>query len=190
MLTEEEKWNAVVCSDSRYDHLFWYGVKTTGIFCRPSCKSKVPLRNNILFFDTIQQAYDYGLRPCKRCRPDLIEFNPGLEAAQNVKRILDTCYDDRLMLAAKIKALGISRNHLIALFHTHYHVTPVEYSNQLRTAKAAQLLRETDKAILQIALQCGFGSVSTFYHFFKKHIGFTPQEYRKTAGNGKDNYDN
>ncbi len=107
-----------------------------------------------------------------------------------MKRILDTCYDDRLMLAAKIKALGISRNHLIALFRTHYHVTPVEYSNQLRTAKAAQMLRETDTAILQIALQCGFGSVSTFYHFFKKHIGFTPQEYRRKAGNGKDNYDN
>lgn len=190
MLTEEEKWDAVVCCDSQYDRLFWYGVKTTGIFCRPSCKSKVPLKDNILFFDNIQQAYEYGLRPCKRCRPDLIEFNPGLEAAQNVKRILDTYYDDRLVLAAKIKALGISRNHLIALFRTHYHMTPVDYSNQLRTAKAAEILRETDAAILQIALQCGFGSVSTFYQFFKKHLGFTPQEYRKNNRNRKDSHDN
>jgi len=179
MLTEEEKWNAVVCCDPAYDCLFWYGVKTTGIFCRPSCKSKVPMRNNILFFDDIQQAYDYGLRPCKRCRPDLIGFNPGLEAAQKVKWLLDIYYDDPLALAAESKALGISRNHLITLFRTHYSMTPVEYSNRLRTAKAAQMLREADAAILQIALQCGFGSVSTFYQLFKKHLGFTPQEYRK-----------
>ncbi len=179
MLTEDEKWNAVVQCDSTYDRVFWYGVKTTGIFCRPSCKSKVPLRHNVAFFNDLQQAYDSGLRPCKRCRPDLVEFNPALDVTEKVKFILDTCYDDRLQLADRMKELRISRNHLISLFRKQYHATPVEYCNRLRIAKAAQLIKESDETILSIALLCGFGSLSTFYQFFKKHIGLTPQEYRK-----------
>ena len=179
MLTDDEKWNAVVQCDSTYDCVFWYGVKTTGIFCRPSCKSKVPLRHNVEFFNEIQHACESGLRPCKRCRPDLVEFNPVLDVTEKVKFILDTWYDDRLQLAARLKELGISRNHLISLFRKQYQATPVEYCNKLRIEKAAQLIKESDGTILSIALLCGFGSLSTFYQFFKKHIGLTPQEYRK-----------
>ena len=179
MLTDDEKWNAVVQCDSTYVCVFWYGVKTTGIFCRPSCKSKVPLRHNVEFFNEIQHACESGLRPCKRCRPDLVEFNPVLDVTEKVKFILDTWYDDRLQLAARLKELGISRNHLISLFRKQYQATPVEYCNKLRIEKAAQLIKESDGTILSIALLCGFGSLSTFYQFFKKHIGLTPQEYRK-----------
>jgi AraC family transcriptional regulator, regulatory protein of adaptative response / methylphosphotriester-DNA alkyltransferase methyltransferase len=78
VLTENEKWEAVIKCDKTYDGQFFYGVKTTGIFCKPSCSSKTPLRKNCEFFDEIDKAYTSGLRPCKRCRPDLSDYKPVL----------------------------------------------------------------------------------------------------------------
>lgn len=178
-LTEDEKWKAVVHCDNSYDGMFLYGVKTTGIFCRPSCKSREPHRKNVEFFDQIEEAYVYGLRPCKRCRPDLIEFRPMLDLIEKAKGIIDTLFADRYKLAAEIKELGISQNHFIHLFRQQFHTTPVEYINKLRIEKATQLLWNTEMNILNIALLCGFGSLSTFYEFFKKQVGLTPKEYRK-----------
>lgn len=178
-ITKDEKWNAVIHCDRSYDGLFFYGVKTTGIFCRPSCKSKEPLRSNVEFFDEIEQAYAFGLRPCKRCRPDLAEFKPMQDVIEKAKYIFDTCFTDRYKLAAEIKRLGISQNYLIYLFRQEFHMTPVEYTNRLRVNKAMQMLLNADINIMNIALLCGFGSLSTFYEFFKKQVGLTPKEYRK-----------
>lgn len=77
IMTSEEKWNCVIKNDISSDGKFFYAVKTTKIFCKPSCKSKTPLRNNVTFFNTKQQAINAGYRPCKRCRPDLLQFNPS-----------------------------------------------------------------------------------------------------------------
>lgn len=179
-LTNNEKWEAVVKCDICYDGMFFYGVKTTGIFCRPSCKSKEPLRNNVEFFDKIAQAYAYGLRPCKRCRPDLVEFEPMLELIEKARCIFDTYFDDRQKLRTEIKGLGISQNHLIRLFKQHFGKTPLEYTNNIRVKKAMQMISSMDKNIADIALLCGFGSLSTFYVLFKKQVGLTPKEYRKS----------
>lgn len=179
-LTNHEKWNAVVQCDQSYDGMFVYGVKTTGIFCRPSCKSKEPLRNNVEFFDEIEQAHAYGLRPCKRCRPDLIVFRPILELIETAKHIFDTCFDDSDKLSDKMKELGASQNYLSRLFRQQFNMTPTEYINKLRVEKAMQMLCNTNVKIVDIALLCGFGSLSNFYEFFKKHVGITPREYRKT----------
>lgn len=177
-LTKDEKWNAVVHCDNSYDGMFFYGVKTTGIFCRPSCKSKEPRRNNVEFFDKINEAYAYGLRPCKRCRPDLIEYRPMLDLLEKAKHSIETYFADRNKLVAELKALGISQNHFIYLFRQQYHMTPVEYINRLRVEKARQILLKTDTNIVTIALLCGFGSLSNFYEFFKRQVGLTPNQYR------------
>jgi AraC family transcriptional regulator of adaptative response / methylphosphotriester-DNA alkyltransferase methyltransferase len=179
--TKDEKWNAVVRCDDSYDGLFFYGVKTTGIVCRPSCKSKEPLRSNVAFFDDIKEAYAWGFRSCKRCRPDLATFRPMLDLIEKAKHIFDTYFADRHSLTAEIKMLGISQNHLIYLFRQQFQMTPVEYINTLRVEKARQMLLSTDGSILNIALVCGFGSLSTFYEFFKKQVGMPPNEYRKQS---------
>lgn len=179
-LTNHEKWNAVVHCDHAYDGVFVYGVKTTGIFCRPSCKSKEPLRANVEFFDGIEQAYAYGLRPCKRCRPDLIEFRPILDLIEKAKHIFDTCFNDSDKLSDKIKELGTSQNYLSRLFRQQFNMTPTAYVNKLRVEKAMQMLLGTEINIVDVALLCGFGSLSNFYEFFKKQVGLTPKEYRKT----------
>jgi AraC family transcriptional regulator of adaptative response / methylphosphotriester-DNA alkyltransferase methyltransferase len=166
--------------------VFFYGVKTTGVFCRPSCKSKAPLKTNVEFFDNIDQAYAYGLRPCKRCRPDLLEFRPVLDLLEKAKQIIDTYFTDRRKLTVEIKELGVSQNHFIQLFRKQFAMTPVEYANKLRVEKAMQLLAGTDTTILNIALLSGFGSLSTFYDFFKKQVGLTPKQYRRTQNSSGD----
>jgi AraC family transcriptional regulator of adaptative response / methylphosphotriester-DNA alkyltransferase methyltransferase len=69
-ISDNDKWQAVIECDKSYDGLFFYGVVTTGVFCRPSCRSKSPLRNNVLFFNGLDDAVKAGFRPCKKCRPD------------------------------------------------------------------------------------------------------------------------
>lgn len=177
VLTEKEKWRAVTECDSSYDGIFYYGVKSTGIVCRPSCKSKEPKRKNVQFFDNMKHALTAGFRPCKRCRPELIEYNPAADLAKDIKNIYDNLYTDREMLSQEIGRLGVSSNHLIKIFRQQYSMTPVEYINKLRIKKARKLLAENKYNILDIAFSCGFGSLSNFYTFFKKQVGMTPKEY-------------
>lgn len=178
MLTEEEKWKAALACDAAYDGSFYYGVKTTGIFCRPSCKSKSPRRENVEFFDTAEQAHESGLRPCKRCRPDLLEFQPQKENAEKIKSVYDLYFSDHNRLKEELKKLGLSRNRIIQLFQNQYGKTPGEYLNDLRVANVKRLLADTQDNILQIALQSGFESLSAFYTQFKRITGVSPNKYR------------
>lgn len=179
MLTEEEKWEASLACDAAYDGRFYYGVKTTGIFCRPSCKSKSPKRENVDFFDTAEQARESGLRPCKRCRPDLLEFQPQKENAERIKTVYDLYFSDHSRLKEEIRKLGLSRNRISQLFQTQYGKTPAEYLNSLRVDNARKLLTDSEENILQIALQSGFESLSTFYTQFRRIMGISPKEYRE-----------
>ncbi|MEH6942501.1 bifunctional transcriptional activator/DNA repair enzyme AdaA [Bacillus sp. JJ722] len=184
-LTDYDKWNAVKDCDESYDQKFLYGVKTTGIYCKPSCKSKTPLFDNIVFFDCKEQAVAFGLRPCKRCRPDLLSYEPTQELVQQVKQIYDIYYTDHNQLALEIKSINISQNHLIRLFTKTYDVTPIEYINTLRIKKAAELLIKSEMNVLNIATLSGFRSLSNFYLCFKRQIEMTPIEYRQTKLNKK-----
>jgi AraC family transcriptional regulator of adaptative response / methylphosphotriester-DNA alkyltransferase methyltransferase len=179
MLTEEEKWKAALECDTSYDGRFYYGVKTTGIFCRPSCKSKSPKRENVEFFDTAEQARESGLRPCKRCRPDLLEFYPQRENAEKIKDVYDLYFSDHDRLKEELSKLGLSRNRILQLFQNQYEKTPAEYLNALRVASAKKLLADTSDNILPIALQSGFESLSAFYTQFRRVTGLSPNEYRE-----------
>ncbi len=186
-MTEEEKWKAVLSCDTAYDGQFFYGVKTTGIFCRPSCKSKSPKRKNVEFFDTEEQARRRGLRPCKRCRPDLLEFQPQKENAEKIRLTYDRYFSDHNRLKEELKRLCLSRNRINQLFQSQYEKTPVEYLNELRIVSAKELLVNTQDTILQIALQSGFESLSTFYTQFRRLTGSSPNVYRKNVACKEEN---
>ncbi|MDR3073587.1 MAG: helix-turn-helix domain-containing protein [Deltaproteobacteria bacterium] len=180
-LTLQEKWEAVIHCDERYDALFFYAVRSTGIFCRPSCKSRSPTQRNVLFFDTREEAVAAGFRPCKRCRPELLDFRPLEELAERTRNIIDACFSQRDQLAEAMKNLGVTRNYLIATFRRRFRVTPWQYKNALLAERARKMLSDSDEPIISIALGSGFESLSAFYAFFKKQTGTTPNQYRRAA---------
>ena len=182
VISDNEKWQAVVSCARSYDGIFFYGVKTTGIFCRPSCKSKTPVRGNVIFFDNPGEAMENGLRPCKRCCPDKIVFEPDLELIQRAQDIFDAAYNEKVDLSLVSKLLGVSTNHLTRLFKQHIGLTPIQYISNPRVDKAEELLNQRDKSILEIAYATGFRSLSNFYKCFKEKTGYTPNEHRKSRG--------
>lgn len=184
MILDEEKWKATIDCDKQYDGLFYYAVKTTGIVCKPSCRAKAPLRENTLFFNNISDALEEGFRPCKLCRPDIIEYNyePNKELVESVKEKLNKNYNGNIDLKAISYEVGISTSHLTRLFKEFYEISPIRYIVKLRVAKAAELLGRSDTSILEIAYATGFKSLSNFYKFFKEQTGYTPNEYRRGGG--------
>lgn len=181
-MTVKEKWNAVKQNDESCDGIFFYAVKSTGIFCRPSCKSRLPKRENVEYFDTSDQALAAGYRPCKRCRPDLLEYKPVKDVAEKAKQLIDNFFAAKQELDQEIKSLGVTRHRMIRIFKEQYGVTPSEYMNELRIEEAKSRLAETDESIIDIAYSVGFNSLSAFYRLFRKMSGVSPANYRKTRG--------
>ncbi len=179
-LTDEAMYQAVISDDIRYDGVFLYAVKTTGIVCRPSCKSKVPNRDNVSFFATLEEALAQGYRPCKRCRPDLgpcyLPENDILEAACEM---IKTEYTDPELLATLPFRIGISSSHLQRLFRKAVGCTPRAYLRKVRIAHATQLLKARTMGHLAISLAVGFTSLSSFYIAFRDETGLSPRQYRR-----------
>lgn len=182
-MTENEMWQAVIKNDDKYDGVFFYAVKTTGIYCRPSCRSKVPKKKNVVYFNDGHIAQQEGFRPCKRCRSDLISYNPAKETAQKVKKLIDDFYSSSKELNNEINELGFSTQQMVEIFKSEYGMTPKNYMDILRIEEAKRLLNQTTDEIIDIAYSVGFNSISTFYRFFKKSTGKSPSAYRKENEN-------
>lgn len=166
--------------DDLYDGLFFYAVKTTGIFCRPSCKSRSPNKENITFFRTAKDAKEAGFRACKRCQPDMINFDPIIDIINDTKAYIQGHYTEKLTMKQIALNIGISPYHLGRIFKKHTSKTPRSYLENIRVSKAVHLLKNTDLSIMDICYEVGFQSYSSFYHAFQKQIKYTPQEYRKS----------
>jgi AraC family transcriptional regulator of adaptative response / methylphosphotriester-DNA alkyltransferase methyltransferase len=178
-MTQEEMWKAVSENDASYDGIFFYAVRSTGIYCRPSCKSKIPRRENICFFDTAEQARAAGFRPCKRCRSDLLDYQPIKEIAERAKRLLEDSFRKRCGLNQELRHLGVSQRRMVEIFKDEYGVTLSEYVGNLRLSEAKRLLSDTNDEIIDIAYSIGFRGLSSFYRFFKNSTGLSPAAYRK-----------
>lgn len=182
-MKEQKMWQAVLENDAGYDGVFFYAVKSTGIYCRPSCKSKPPKKENICFFETSKQAREAGFRPCKRCRSDLLDYQPMKQIAEDVKSRIEKVYREQMALHQELNEIGISGRRLADIFKDEYGMTPKGYADHLRFEEAKRLLTGTDEKIIDIAYSVGFGSLSAFYHFFQKRSRTTPSAYRKREVN-------
>lgn len=186
LMNQDKMWEAVKNNDDSYDGIFFYAVKSTGIYCRPSCKSKLPKRENICFFDTSEEARKAGFRPCKRCRSDLLDYKPIKEMADKVKELLDLTYTEKFKLQQEMNNVGITFHRMNEIFKYEYGVTVSEYVSRLRLEEAKKRLINSNEQIIDIAYSIGFGSLSGFYRFFKENTGISPAKYRKEdIGNAK-----
>ncbi|MBY8912083.1 bifunctional transcriptional activator/DNA repair enzyme AdaA [Bacillus sp. YC2] len=175
----EEKWNAIIHNDSSYDGTFFYAVKTTGIFCRPSCKSRVPNKENVVVFQTADEALAEHFRPCKRCRPNGLRL-PDEEWVTQITEYIDSHYHESLTLETLADMCHGSPYHLQRTFKKIRDTTPNEYIQNIRVATAERLLKLTDKTVTEIAMAIGISNTSHFATLFKKKTGSSPTEYRKS----------
>ncbi|MCX7709285.1 MAG: helix-turn-helix domain-containing protein [Clostridia bacterium] len=179
-LTNEIKWQAVINNNAEYDGAFYYAVKTTGIFCRPSCKSRVPSRKNVVFFHSPEEALKDGFRPCKRCRPDEPELSVELDkkAYEKITWILEEEYMSPDILPELPLRMGISAFHLQRSYKKHTGYTPRAYLQKVRIIKAKQLLLDNQRSNTEICFSIGFHSLSSFYAAFRAETGLSPGKFR------------
>lgn len=171
-------WKALTENDPSFDDQFFYGVQTTGIFCRPSCKSRVPNKDNVRIFKNAFIALEEGYRPCKRCKPDGLKL-PIEEWVQQIVEWIDNHFTEDVSLEQLAGLTHSSPYHLQRSFKRIAGVSPSVYVQQLRLEKAAKALSETDQPIAEIARAVGFSTTPYFITLFKKNTGYTPAQFRK-----------
>ncbi|MFF2093420.1 bifunctional transcriptional activator/DNA repair enzyme AdaA [Paenibacillus sp. NPDC058174] len=173
----EERWQAIVSNDTAYNDQFIYAIKTTGIFCKPSCKSRIPNRENVRVYANAKQAQQSGFRPCKRCKPTGARL-PDQEWVAVAAQFIGNHYKEPLPLQTIADACHGSPYHLQRTFKRIMGISPSSYVQQLRISKAKQLLNETDQSVAGIAAAVGMPNTAYFITLFKKTTGRTPAEYR------------
>ncbi|MFD1419095.1 bifunctional transcriptional activator/DNA repair enzyme AdaA [Companilactobacillus keshanensis] len=177
-LLTDKKWNEIINNNSQLDGKFYYGVTTTKIFCKPSCNSKNPNRENVIIFKTIQEAQSMGFRPCKRCHPHGIRLS-NEEWIVQVKSYLELNFKKKLNLNTIAEDCHGSPYYLQRTFKNITNQTPLSYLSGLRLNYAKNLLQETELPINKISIDSGFSSDTYFMTFFKKQVGITPSEFRQ-----------
>ncbi|WP_281426376.1 bifunctional transcriptional activator/DNA repair enzyme AdaA [Paenibacillus agaridevorans] len=174
----DEQWQAVANNDASFDGQFFYAVKTTGIFCRPSCKSRLPKRENIGYFELAEQAMAARYRPCKRCKPTGQRL-PDEEWITIVTEYIDAHYSEALNLDTLAHLSHGTPYHLHRTFKKVKGITPVDYIQQIRIGRAQQLLLASDLPVSQIGESVGLANTPYFITLFKKKTGLTPDAFRR-----------
>jgi AraC family transcriptional regulator of adaptative response/methylated-DNA-[protein]-cysteine methyltransferase len=177
-------WDAIAARDRSMDGVFFYAVMSTGIYCRPSCPSRRPLRENVVFFRAREAAERAGFRPCKRCKPESSgRRDPGAQIVEGVCRYIDTHPDEPVTLDALGRALGISPFHLQRTFKAITGITPRAYADSRRLNSLKAGLRE-GHSVTRSLYDAGYGSSSRLYERASSQLGMTPARYRK-QGSGE-----
>jgi AraC family transcriptional regulator, regulatory protein of adaptative response / methylated-DNA-[protein]-cysteine methyltransferase len=175
--TDEGCWDAVRRRDKASDGGFFYSVRTTGVFCRPSCAARLPRRENVAFHATVADAERAGFRPCKRCRPD--------EAPQSERRAAIVTRACRVIEQAEepptldelASAAGLSRFHFHRLFKAQTGVTPKAYAQAHRAGRVRDSLAE-GASVTSSIYAAGFNSSGRFYASSSERLGMTPSQFR------------
>ncbi len=181
MLNEDVLWKAVEQRDTSHDGRFYFGVLTTGVYCRPSCPSRSPLRRNVRFFESAYEAEKAGLRPCKRCRP-LKNRDAAAERIEQICRYIEDHSDEPLSLESLAQRAGMSRFHFQRTFKALVGVTPKQYHGAQRMRGLKTHLKSS-AGVTSAVYDAGYGSSSRVYERADTQLGMTPNQYRR-AGKG------
>ena len=174
---------ARMARDPRFDGLFFIGVLSTGIYCRPICPAPAPKPENIVYYPTAAAAADAGLRPCLRCRPEASPGSPAWNGTSaTVSRAMLLIRQGALnegSVADLAARLGVGDRHLLRLFKEHVGVSPLTLATTQNILFAKKLLTETAMPISEIAFASGFGSIRRFNAAFRSIYGKAPSDLRK-----------
>ncbi|MBI3286062.1 MAG: DNA-3-methyladenine glycosylase 2 family protein [Burkholderiales bacterium] len=179
-------YRALAARDSRYDGVFFTGVKTTGIYCRPVCSAKTPRASSCTFFSTAAAAETAGFRPCLRCRPELAPYALQQNLAHAVwQRIADGALNEA-SLETLAQQVGLSSRQLRRVLLQEFGVTPVALAQTQRLLFAKKLLQETQLGMAEVAYAAGFGSVRRFNALFAERYRLAPGALRRAAAPAGD----
>jgi AraC family transcriptional regulator of adaptative response/methylated-DNA-[protein]-cysteine methyltransferase len=179
-LSLDDRWKALVERDVQARGEFVYGVLTTGVYCRPTCASRRPKRDNVRFFETAKEAEQAGFRPCKRCRPETSDWKPP-----QIRTVLKACkMIDEAETPPSLKDLahasGLSAFHFQRLFKRVVGVTPKQYASERRASLLRKHLRE-GSTVTDAMYHAGFASSSRFYEKARATLGMKPSDYKNGA---------
>jgi AraC family transcriptional regulator of adaptative response / DNA-3-methyladenine glycosylase II len=172
-------YRALLARDTRFDGVFFTGVKSTGIYCRPVCTVKTPRVSSCTFFPNAAAAEAAGFRPCLRCRPELAPYALQQNLAYAVwQRIAAGALNDSNVEGLAVQ-VGLSSRQLRRVLLQHFGVTPVELAQTQRLLFAKKLLQETSLPMTELAYAAGFGSLRRFNALFDKRYGMAPTAVRR-----------
>jgi AraC family transcriptional regulator of adaptative response/methylated-DNA-[protein]-cysteine methyltransferase len=186
-VADDPRWVRIVARDKSADGIFWYSVLTTGVYCRPSCPSRIANPKNVQIHSTLAEAKATGFRPCKRCNPD--DRSADDETAVLVAkacRLIDNS-EEELSLDALATRVGRSSSHFHRLFKATTGLTPKEYADAHRAARIREgLMKNT--SVTEAIYDAGFNSSGRFYEKSKELLGMTPTQYRTGGANEEINF--
>ena len=179
---DDARWAAVQRRDRDADGVFWYSVRTTGVYCRPSCAARPARRANVAFHNSCAAAEQAGFRACLRCKPDqppLAERHALVVA--RACRLIDAS-EDEPNLDSLAEACGMSRFHFHRIFKAHTGITPKAYAAAQRAARLARGLAQAP-SVTEAIYAAGYNSSARFYAASEGRLGMTPTSYR-AGGSG------
>ena len=186
MIEDKVIYRALTARDPRFDGVFFVGVTSTGIYCRPICPAKTPMLKNCRFFGSAEAAEKEFFRPCLRCRPELAPGHAPVDNAQRiahllVHRVAEGRFDDGSRLEEIAAQFEMSSRQLRRIVQKELGVSPIELMQTRRLLLAKQLLTETKLPVTQIAFASGFSSLRRFNDAFSSQYRMPPTRLRKQA---------
>jgi len=177
-MSQTTMWRAVVERDQRLDGSFVYAVATTGVYCRPSCPSRKPKRDNVRFYGHPAAAEAAGYRACRRCRPAAVAVDRRADLVRRAASFIDDYEGGVPSLAEIARAAGASPYHVQRTFSAVMGISPRAYAEALRAGRLRDRLRAGDD-IAGALYEAGYGAPSRVYEKSDAHLGMTPATYRK-----------
>ena len=171
-------YRALLEKNSQYEGIFWAGITTTGIFCRPTCTARKPKENHVEYFASTQEALTRGYRPCKICKP-LTEQGAYPDWLKPLMKGIEACPTLRLK-DQDLRERGIDPNRLRRWFKKHHHITFQTYLRTLRIGSAFGQIKWGDK-VTEAAFDSGYESLSGFTEAFKKMTGKSPKNWNSQS---------
>ncbi len=188
-MNSEARWQHVLDNDAAADGQFVYAVRSTGIYCRPSCRSRRPKRENVAFYDLSDAAEADGFRPCKRCKPEQAVLEDRSlrrvhDICKYIQKRLDQGLDGPPSLKAIAAEVGGSPHHNQRRFKQFMGISPAEYADAIRLSRLREGLRGGGD-VAGAMYDAGYGGVSRLYEKSNAQLGMTPATYAK-GGKGAE----